>query len=101
MYQSIEQENINNAILSLVLFAVIYLATGIILALVSIKLNNSIKSFNSIQLENKKIFQEFMALCLVLPFVAFIIILFRYLSYYYEQSYCLAENIIAKQTAKG
>ena len=99
MYQTLEQENINNAVLSLALFAIIYLTTGIILALVSIKLNNSVKSFNSIQLENKKIFQEFMALCLILPFVAFIIILFRYLSFYYEKSYSLTKNIIAKQNA--
>ena len=99
MYQPLEQDSINNTILSLVLFATIYLTIGIILALVSIKLNNSVRSFDSINLVNRKVFEEFMALCLILPFVAFIIILFRYLSYQYEKSHSLAEDIIAKQNA--
>lgn len=92
-------ETLNSVGLSFSLFLLLYFILGLIMTIVAIKLNNSKKTFNSIGLENKKIFQEFMALSFALPFVAGFIITYRYLTYYYVQTYAITSYNNSKLSA--
>lgn len=79
-------------IMIILLSIIIYIVSGFIIGLLAIVVNNNKTRLNCLGLENKNLFQEFFLVSVLFPFIALLIIGYRFTSYTYVKSYEEALN---------